>query len=146
MTHGVDKLTDRPNDSPMTDLTRQEMDAKLAGSEAKMDARLANFDTSMKTGFAELRTDFAQLRGDMARQTSEMRAEMEKMRADMHKGMVDIVKWVIGVGLASIGTIFTVSKMTEKPPAQAAAQPAPIIITVPQAAAPPAAPVPAPTK
>ncbi|ATQ74676.1 hypothetical protein CR152_09170 [Massilia violaceinigra] len=58
----------------------------------------------------------------------------------MQKGMMDIVKWVIGFGLASIGGIFAVSRMTEKPPSQANLQPPPIIITVPQAAAPPAAP------
>ncbi|NHZ91271.1 hypothetical protein F2P45_19950 [Massilia sp. CCM 8733] len=135
----------------MTDLTRQEIDAKLVAGEAKVDARLANFDTSIKTGFADLRAEFAdlraefvELRGEMARHRAEVRAEMEKMRAEMHKGMTDIVKWVIAVNLASVGALFTVSKMTEKPPSPALVQPAPIIITIPmpQLAAPPAAPAP----
>lgn len=147
--NAVDNDDGCPDDSRMTDLTRPEIDAKLVATEAKVDARLANFDISIKTGFAELRTAFAELRaefvelrGEMARHREEVRAEMEKMRAEMHKGMTDIVKWVIAVNLASMGTLFTILKMTEKPPSPASAQPAPIIITIPmpQLAAPPAAP------
>ncbi len=130
----------------MTDLTRPEVDAKIAGleaknatCEAKVDARMANFDTSMKTGFAELRRD-------MAVQNGQIQTQMAELRAEMHKGTVDIIKWVIGVGLASIGAMFAISRMTEKPPVQAAAQPAPIIITIPQAATPSATPAPVPTK
>ncbi|NHZ41021.1 hypothetical protein [Massilia aquatica] len=137
----------------MTDLTRQEVDAKIAAleaknatSEARVDARLANFDTSVKTGFAELRTSFAELRTDMAAQNGKIQTQMTELRAEMHKGTVDIIKWVIGVGLASIGAMFTISRMTEKPPAQAAAQAAPFIITIPQAATPATTPVPVPTK
>lgn len=156
--NAVDNDADCPDDYRMTDLTRPELDAKLVTVEAKVDARLANFDTSIKTGFAELRASFAELRtsfadlraefvelrGEMARHREEVRAEMEKMRAEMHKGMTDIVKWVIAVNLASIGALFTVLKMTEKPPSPPLAQPAPIIITIPipQLAAPPAAPAP----
>ncbi|UOD27843.1 hypothetical protein INH39_20420 [Massilia violaceinigra] len=137
----------------MTDLTRQEVDAKIAGleaknatSEARVDARMATFDTSVKTGFAELRTSFAELRTDMAAQNGKIQTQMAELRAEMHKSTVDIIKWVIGVGLASIGAMFTISRMTEKPPVQAAAQPAPIIITIPQAAAPTTTPAPVPTK
>lgn len=82
----------------------------------------------------------------MATQNGQIQTQMAEMRAEMHKGTVDIIKWVIGVGLASIGAMLTVSKMTEKPPVQAAVQPAPIIITVPQAAPPPVAPALAPTQ
>ncbi len=127
----------------MTSPTKDEMASALGASESRVDARLANFDTSMKTGFAELRTEFAELRADMAKQMGEMRTEIERMRVEMQKGMMDIVKWVIGFGLASIGAIFAVSKMTEKPPPQAAVQPTPIVIYA-QPAAPsgelPAAP------
>ncbi|MDQ1817468.1 hypothetical protein RBA41_29600 [Massilia sp. CCM 9210] len=130
----------------MTTPAKDEIDAKLDASEARVDARLANFDVSVKTGFAELRTAFAELCADMARQIGELRAEMEKMRADMHKDMKKTVKWVIGFGLANIGAIFAVSRMAEKPTSQADVRPPPIIITIPQPAAPPAAPAPAPAK
>lgn len=141
----VDNPTIADDDKAMTDLTRQEVDAKLAASEAKVDARLTNFDTSIKTGFAELRTEFAGIRTDMAKQSGDMRTEMAELRAEMHKGTIDIIKWVIGFGIASLGAIFAFARMTDKPPAQAAVQPAPIVITVPSAVPVPTAPtLPAP--
>lgn len=144
LTDSIDNTTARADDRKMNDLSRQEVDAKLAASEAKVDARLANFDTSIRTGFAELRTEFAGIRTDMAKQSGDMRTEMADLRAEMHKGTVDIIKWVIGFGIASLGAIFAFGRMSEKAPAQAAAQPAPIVIYS-QPAPPPEAPQP-PTK
>lgn len=140
----IDNPTIANDDKAMTDLTRQEVEAKLAASEAKVDARLANFDTSIKTGFAELRTEFAGIRTDMAKQSGDMRTEMAELRSEIHKGTVDIIKWVIGFGIASLGAIFAFARLTDKPPAQASVQPAPIVITVPSAVPVPAAPT-APT-
>lgn len=135
----VDNSAATADHKPMTDLTRQEVDAKLAASESKVDARLANFDTSIKTGFAELRTEFADVRTDMAKQAGDMRAEMAQIRVDMHKGMADIIKWVVGFGLAILGAIFAFSKIVDKPPTQPAVQPAPIVIYA-QPGLPPNAP------
>lgn len=141
LTDTIDNSTARADDRKMNDLSRQEVDAKLAASEAKVDARLANFDTSIRMGFAELRTEFAGIRTDMAKQSGDMRTEMADLRAEMHKGTVDIIKWVIGFGIASLGAIFAFGRMTDKPPGQAAAQPAPIVIYS-QPAPPPEAPQP----
>ncbi len=103
----------------MTDLTRQEVDAKLAQNKAEVDARLANFDTSIKTGFADAR------------------AEMSELRADMHKMHAEIKTWtlatmitIIGTMLAAIFGVATIFNNASKSstPAQ---PPAPIIYTLP---------------
>ena len=94
----------------MTDRSRQEVDAKLAASEAKVDARLANFDTTMKTGFAEL-------------------------RAEIHKTAADLLKWGAGIAFASVATtvgLLTYLNRAAEKPAVAPAQ-VPIIIAVPAA-------------
>lgn len=113
-----------PDSKPMTDLTRQEVDAKLAASEAKVDARLANFDTSIKTGFAD------------------MRIEMVKLQAEMHKNTADLIRWAIGLALAiigaTVGLLTYINKATEKQSTPLSMSQPPIVITVPGAAAAPA--------
>ena len=134
----VDIAAANPNYKAMTDLTRQEVDAKLAQNKAEVDARLANFDTSIKTGFADLRAEFAEMRAEMAKQTGEMRAEMANVRADSHKATTEVTRWVVGFGIAILGAIFGFAKYSDKPTAPAAvvAQPsaqqqAPLVIAVP---------------
>ena len=102
----------------MTDLTRQEVDAKLAQNRAEVDARLANFDTSIKTGFAE------------------MKVEIQKMRGDFEKQSHDSTKWIIGsvfgmisLAVAIIGVMINLNKADK--PASAAQQQAPLFITLP---------------
>lgn len=107
-------------DSAMTDLTRQEMDAKLAASEAKVDARLANFDTSVKTGFAELRTEFAELRAEI----SHGRTDAMKQSSDNLKWLIGAVAGMLSLAVAAIGLMINWSKA----PAAPAAQPAPIVV------------------
>lgn len=154
----VDKSAARHNHKTMTDLTRQELDAKLAASEAKVEARLANFDTSIKTGFADLsaamqrqsselssamerqssdmRIEMAQIRAEMAKQAGDAKAEMANIRGDSHKGTIEVTRWVVGFGIAILGAVITFSKTSDKAPAQPAVQPAPIVITVPNATVP----------
>lgn len=109
-------------DGVMTDLTRQEVDAKLAQNKAEVDARLANFDTSIKTGFAELRADIAKMRGDF-----------EKQNHDSTKWIIGSVFGMISLAVAIIGVLINLNK-AEKPASAPVAQPAPIVITVPGAA------------
>jgi hypothetical protein len=140
----VDSPPSAEQDTPMTDLTRQEVDAKLAQNKAEVDARLANFDTSVKTGFADLRAEFAEMRAEMAKQSGDMRTEMANVRAETHKGTIDVIKWVVGFGIAILGTVFTLSKTADKPAPAPMVQPAAIVITVPGATVAPAqAPAPA---
>ena len=109
----------------MTDLTRQEVDAKLAQNRAEVDARLANFDTSIKTGFAELKV------------------EIQKMRGDVEKQSHDSTKWIIGsvfgmvsLAVAVIGVMINLNK-AEKPAQapQPVTQQAPLVIAVPPGSA-----------
>lgn len=129
---GVDIPARRPNDSPMTEPTRPEIDArfkeneaKIAAAEARVDARLANFDASIKSGFSDIRAEFANLRSDFS-----------KMQSEMHKNTTDIIKWGAGIALTAVGLtvgLLTYSNNASKTPTSAVA-PAPIIITVPQPA------------
>jgi len=117
----IDNIGATPNSASMSDLSRQELKAELAASEAKVDARLANFDTSVKTGFAELRTDFA------------------KMQSEMHKNTTDLIKWgivtALGFATATIAILtFVINNAVPKAPAAAVSHPAPIVITVPSPA------------
>lgn len=144
----VDNPLARPNHRRMTDLTRQEVDAKLAQNKAEVDARLVNFDTSIKTGFADLRAEFAEMRTEMAKQTGEMRAEMANVRADSHKATTEVTRWVVGFGIAILGAIFAFARVSDKPAASppAMAQPvvqqqAPFVIAVPAGSAVLSAPI-----
>lgn len=111
----------------MTDLTRQEVDAKLAQNKAEVDARLANFDASIKNGFSELKV------------------EIQKMRGDFEKQSHDSTKWIIGsvfgmvsLAVAVIGVMINLNK-GDKAPAPA---PAPIVVYAqPAPQAPVATPV-----
>lgn len=125
----IDK-SDRANDhAPMTDLTRQEVDAKLAQNKAEVEARLANFDTSVKTGFADLRAEFAGLRTEIA-----------NMRTDTAKQNHESLKWIIGsifamlsISVAIIGVMINFSKAGKDQNAASApiAQAAPMVLAVP---------------
>ena len=100
----------------MSDLSRSEVDAKFAASEAKVDACLANFDTTMRTGFAELR------------------AELHELRAEMHKSAADLLKWGAGIAFAAVATTVGLLSYLNKATEQPAAPPqVPIIINVPAA-------------
>lgn len=110
----------------MSDLTRQEVEARIEASEAKVDARLANFDTSIKTGFADLRADMA------------------KMQSEVHKSNTDHIKWGVMFAVAivgsTVGLLTFINKASEKPLSPTAQAPAPIVIYAqPQAAPPPPA-------
>lgn len=144
----LDTKAFRPNDASMNTPTREEIDAKIVASEAKIDARLANFDTSIKTGFADLATAMARqsaamekqtdaVRVEMAKQSGDVRTEMAAIRAEMHKGTADLLKWGAGIAFAAVastvGLLTYINKSVEKPsqvhaPAQASA---PLVVAVP---------------
>ena len=132
----IDSIGLTPNSTAMSDLSRQELKAELAASEAKVDARLANFDTTVKTGFADLRAEFAGLRADMAK----MRGETEKQSHDSTKWIVGSVFGMLSLSVAILAAIINFTK-GDRSPAAAQVQPAPIVITVPSppATSPPSA-------
>lgn len=69
----------------MSDVTREEVDAKLLAVEARIDARLSNLEMIVRTGFAELR------------------AEMAELRVEMHKNTANLIKWGVGLAIAVVG-------------------------------------------
>lgn len=150
--HGVDRTEQVPNYRRMTDLTRQEIDAKLAQNKAEVDARLANFDTSIKTGFAEIRAEFATLRADLSKQNSDFQADMAKLQTEVHKTTADLIKWGIGLAVAivgmTVGLLTYIGKASEKPSPQATrdvSPSAPYVIAVPSGSALLTPPAPATT-
>jgi hypothetical protein len=143
----IDKSARAADHPTVTDLTRQEVDAKLAANKAEVDSRLANFETSIKTGFAELATAMAKqgaamerqtdaLRIEMAKQSGDVRTEMAAIRAEMHKGTADLLKWGAGIAFAAVastvGLLTYINKSTDKPAPQPTAQAAvPLVVAVP---------------
>jgi hypothetical protein len=129
----IDNLRARPNDASMTDLTRHEVDAKLAAAEARGEARTAKFELDIKSGFADLRTEFAQVRAEMAND----RAASTKQSNESQRFIITAVFAMISIAVAVIGAMINFSK-GDKP---ASVPPAPIVIYAPPAAT--AAPQPA---
>lgn len=125
----VDNRSTLSQDAPMSDLNRQELEAKLAQNKAEVDARLANFDTSIKTGFADLRAEFAALRTEIA----DGRTDAAKQNHDSMKWIIGTVITMVSISVAIIGLFINLSK-SDKP----AAQPGAIVITVPGATVGPA--------
>lgn len=78
------------------------------------------------------------------------RADMQEIRGDFHKAHVDMQRWIIGtiitLAFGFIGLILTMWNVVGGAikPTQAAATPAPIVITVPAASPPAPAQPPAP--
>lgn len=137
-------------DEAMSTPTQELIEAKLAASEAKVDARLANFDLSVKSGFAELSAAMARqsaamekqtdaLRIEMAKQSGDVRSEMAAIRSEMHKGTADLLKWGATIAFAAVastvGMLTYLNKTTEKPSASstpsAAQVQVPVIVAVP---------------
>ena len=112
----VDNAAIPADHATMTDVTREEMNARLETIETRMDGRLSSIEHMIGTKFAEF-------------------------DATLHKTNADMIKWVAGtviaVGAAGLALMtFLINNITPK----SSAAPAPIIITVPSTSAPTAAP------
>ena len=96
----------------MNELTRQEVDARIDSSTARLEAKFSALSSEMRTGFAQLcahvDTGFAQLRADQEKvrtDNEKVRADNEKMRADMHLLFARISRWMLATVLLIIGTM-----------------------------------------
>lgn len=49
----------------MNEITREELDAKLEATNARVDARLAQFESTVREALAAIRQDSAELRGEL---------------------------------------------------------------------------------
>lgn len=124
----VIKLADSPKFAPGSAYqTGREVDgAGGGGDDGSMEARLSAVEQSIA-------------RIDASLPNLATKAELAELRADVHRGFADQTKWIIGTGVAGIAVFITVmtfvlNNATPKAPAPVAQ--APIIINVPQAAAP----------
>ena len=116
----------------MTDLPRQEVDAKLAANKAEVDARLAQFDTSIQTGFAGIRADFAEMRMDIAN----LRADTSRQLSEFSFKIIGAVAGIVSIGVAAIGIMINMNKSDKL----AAAPPAPVILPIPTVPPAPSSP------
>ncbi len=97
----------------------------------------------MDTTLFATKADLSDLRADMKISAAELRESFAELRADMHKVDSEHKKWimttvlsVMGTGVAVAGFLFATLRDKPQPPQPAQA---PIIITLPSQAAPPAA-------
>lgn len=51
--------------APMTDISREELDAKLEATNARVDARLASFESTVRETLSAIRQDSADMRGEL---------------------------------------------------------------------------------
>jgi hypothetical protein len=67
----------------MSEISREELDAKLDGTVAKLNARLAAFESAVKEMLAAMRVDMVNLR-------AELRGNLADIRAQLHGSLADI--------------------------------------------------------
>ena len=106
------------------------------GYDGNMDARIAKLEDFVVD--ARDRLTKIETRLDQTATKTDLAGEAGSIRNDVQKGFNDMIKWVVGtavvLGVAAITVMtFVLNNASPKAPA---AQPAPIIITVPQPAAP----------
>lgn len=107
----------------MTIFSREEVEGKLAASEARVEARLAHFEAMMTTGFAELRADMA------------------KLQAEMHKNTADTIKWVVSTMLAlAAASVVILTFVVNNAVTRSASPRQPMVVVVPGPGAVPAQP------
>jgi hypothetical protein len=70
----------------MSDISREEVDAKLDSLKSYFEARFAALEATMRVGFAEIRAEMQQMRTDL--------------RTEMHRLAVNMFKWSITTMIA----------------------------------------------
>jgi ribulose 1,5-bisphosphate synthetase/thiazole synthase len=106
----------------MSEVTREELDARIESVESRIDRRFAEADAKAEVRFAATDARFAE-----AEAKNEARFAQAEARAE--KRITELIKWMVGTGLAAaavgggvMGLVF--SSMSSK-------HAAPIVITVP---------------
>jgi hypothetical protein len=129
----------------MNGLTREEVAAQQASTEARVEVKLTSLEKKVDVGFANVDTRFANVDAGFA----SVDANFARVRADMEKLKADLVQWMVGLTIAASATAITVmtfvlNHAVPKAPVQQAAA-APIVIYLPPVQAAPVA-LPAPAK
>lgn len=103
--------SEQPYNSPMENVTRPELDAKLEAIEARADARLSRFEERIEQAINEMRRDRADLKDEMKAQEAQRRSDIGKLgdeikdqekqrRSEMSALKLTIVTTAIGTFLA----------------------------------------------
>ena len=133
----------QPDNKTMTNVTREELFAKMDSQSSKLDARLAE----MRADMAVSRREQSEQIGRVAESVAELRGSVVGLggRLDGLVTSMTMLQWCIGaVGLAGgIWIAYQQLKLAEAPPVASVAAAAPfqmppIIINVPASVAPPA--------
>lgn len=78
----------------MSDISREELDAKLDGTLAKLSARLASFESAVREMLAAMRVDMvnlrAELRDSLADSRAEQRGDVADLRAELRVMQIDM--------------------------------------------------------
>lgn len=137
--HPIDSGGEPPDERRM-----EQRVGKLEADVAAMRVDIATILSTCATR-AEMNTLHLATKTDISELRQATKAAIDELRSDMHKMNAEIKTWtlatilaIVGTALATLLAMSTIFKNTA-PTIQAAA-PAPIIITLPGAAAPPAAP------
>lgn len=86
--------------APMTDISREELDAKLEATNARVDARLASFESSIRETLSGVREDSAAVRVELG----EMRGELKAINVELSylKNLKSSIWSAAGVTIASV--------------------------------------------
>lgn len=157
ITAGYKPIAKRPgttDNNPMQP-TREEIEARLAATEARVDARLSGFEKTMTEALGAvrgevsgMRVDVANMRTDVVREISVAAQGLAELRGEVG-GVKTVTNWtlgMIGVAIGAVALWMAIRQADVPTPPQ---PPQPVIIQVPSSPppAPPAAtstPPPAP--
>jgi predicted phage gp36 major capsid-like protein len=103
-----------------SDITREELDAKLGEQSVRADARFHEFLRDAEAQRREQRDEFNEFLAEARKSHSELRLEMADTRTEIRVGLADnrtevegskssIQAWVIGVGIGTVSIILAVA-------------------------------------
>jgi hypothetical protein len=115
----------------MSDLTREELDARLETVEGRIDRRFAEADAKTEVRFAQAETRnetrFAELNAKIDTRFAEADANLQRKINDVIKWMIGTAITATAIGAGIVG--FVINNLAARPAA-------PIVITIPAPAQP----------
>ena len=94
-------LRDRPGDATSTPMDGDLVDAKIAASEARTDAKFAELRGDMRAGFSDIRTEFASILGEI----KEMRADIGGRLDHVEKATTGLRANIWFAAIAAVGLV-----------------------------------------
>ena len=124
-----------------TDTKLGELRAELGKATLRTDTKLGELRAELGKATLSTDTKLGELRAELGKASLRTDAKLGELRADTHKMNAEIKSWTLATMITIVGTmlaaIFGISQIYKgAAPASPAAQPAPIIITIPGAFAP----------